>query len=97
MNELQNNLETILARIDGLYSVVTIASLMHDKLDEETALDILNEAATSFLNHIEISRNGIKSTTSRCPSITVTAAKAQEILEFYDEATSVVRSITKAR
>ena len=97
LNELQNKLETILARIEGLYSMITTASLMNDKLDEQSVLGILNEAATSFLNHIEISRNGIKSTVSRCSSITVTAAKAKEILEFYDEATSVVGSITKDR
>jgi hypothetical protein len=74
-----------------------LASSMNDKSDEQTVLDMLNEDATNFLNHVEISRKGINSTAGYCSSINVAVAKAQEILGFYDEATSVVRSMMNAR
>ena len=97
LNELYYKLDVISVRIDGLYSMVSMASLMNDKLDEQTVLDFLDEDATNFLNHVEVSRRGINLTAGYCSSINVAVAKAQEILEFYEEATSVVRSITKAR
>ena len=97
LNELYYKLDVISVRIDGLYSMVSMASLMNDKLDEQTVLDFLDEDATNFLNHVEVSRRGINLTASYCSSINVAVAKAQEILEFYDEATPLVRSIMKAR
>jgi len=97
LNELYYKLDVISVRIDGLYSMVSMASLMNDKLDEQTVLDFLDEDATNFLNQVEISRRGINLTAGYCSSINVAVAKAQEILEFYDEATSVVGSITKDR
>jgi hypothetical protein len=97
LNELYYKLDVISVRIDGLYSMVSMASLMNDKLDEQTVLDFLDEDATNFLNHVEVSRRGINLTAGYCSSINVAVAKAQEILEFYDEATSVVTLITKAR
>jgi hypothetical protein len=97
LNELYYRLEVISARIDGLYSIVAIASSMNDKSDEQMVVDMLNEEAANFLNHAEVSRRGINLTASYCSSINVSVAKAQEILEFYDEATSVVGSITKDR
>jgi hypothetical protein len=97
LNELYYKLEVISVRIDGLYSIVAIASSMNDKSDEQTVVDMLNEEAANFLNHVEVSRRGINLTASYCSSINVAVAKAQEILEFYGEATSVVGSITKAQ
>ena len=97
LNELYYKLEVISVRIEWLYSMELLASSMNDKSDEQTVLDMLNEDATNFLNHVEISRKGINSTAGYCSSINVAVAKAQEILGFYDEATSVVRSIMKAR
>jgi len=97
LNELYYKLDVISVRIDGLYSMVSMASLMNDKLDEQTVLDFLDEDATNFLNHVEVSRRGINLTAGYCSSINVAVAKAQEILEFYDEATSVVRLIVEAR
>ena len=97
LNELYYKLAVISVRIDGLYSMVSMASLMNDKEDEQTVLDFLDEDATNFLNQVEISRRGINLTAGYCSSINVAVAKAQEILEFYDEATPLVRSIMKAR
>ena len=97
LNELYYKLDVISVRIDGLYSMVSMASLMNDKVDEQTVLDFLDEDATSLLNHIEVSRRGINLTVGYCSSINVAVAKAQEILKFYDEATSLVRSMMKAR
>jgi hypothetical protein len=97
LNELYYKLEVISVRIEWLYSMELLALSMNDKSDEQTVLDVLNEDATHFLNHVEINRKGINSTAGYCSSINVAVAKAKEILEFYDEATSVVRSIAKAR
>ena len=97
LNELYYKLEVISVRIDGLYSMVAMASLMNDKEDEQTVFGFLDDDAANFLNHVEVGRRGINLTASYCSSINVAVAKAQEILEFYDEATSVVRSITKDR
>src|SRR6266478_6002660 len=41
LNELYHNLEMVSVRIDGLYSMVTIVSLMNDKSDEQTVLHFL--------------------------------------------------------
>jgi hypothetical protein len=71
LNELYYKLEVISVRIDGLYSMVSMASLMNDKLDEQTVLDFLNEDATNFLNHVEVSRRGINLTAGYCSSINV--------------------------
>ena len=97
LNELYYKLEIISVRVEGLYSMELLASSMNDKSDEQTVLDILNEDETNFLNQVEISRKGINSTAGYCSSINVAVAKGQEILGFYDEATSGVRSIMKAR
>ena len=97
LNELYYKLDVISVRIDGLYSMVSMASLMNDKVDEQTVLDFLDEDAANFLNHVEVSRRGINLTAGYCSSINVAVAKAQEILKFYDEATSLVRSMMKAR
>jgi hypothetical protein len=97
LNELYYKLEVISVRIEWLYSMELLVSSMNDKSDKQTVLDLLNEDATNFLNHVEISRKGINSTAGYCSSINVAVAKAQEILGFYDEATSDVRSIMNAR
>ena len=97
LNELYYKLEVISVRIEWLYSMELLASSMNDKSDKQTVLDLLNEDATNFLNHVEISRKGINSTAGYCSSINVAVAKAKEILGFYDEAISDVRSIMKAR
>jgi len=71
LNELYYKLDVISVRIDGLYSMVSMASLMNDKLDEQTVLDFLDEDATNFLNHVEVSRRGINLTAGYCSSINV--------------------------
>ena len=95
LNELYHHLEMVSVQIDWLRSMVLLALSMNDKSDEQTVLDFLNEYATSFLEHLDISRQRINSTAGYCSSSNVPAAKAQEILRFYDEATSVVRSMMK--
>jgi hypothetical protein len=97
LNELSHNLETVSLRIDGLRSIVFIASSMVDNSDEQAVLKVLNEDATSFLKFVERGRKGINLTAGYCSWNSVAVAKAQEILGFYDEATSDVRSIMKAR
>ena len=71
LNELYYKLDVISVRIGGLYSMVSMASLMNDKLDEQTVLDFLDEDATNFLNHVEVSRRGINLTAGYCSSINV--------------------------
>ena len=83
LNELYHNLEMVSVRIDGLYSMMTIASLMNDKSDEQTVLHFLNEDATSFLDHVDISRLGINLTAGYCSSNNVAVAKAQGHLEKF--------------
>jgi hypothetical protein len=97
LNELSHNLEAVSLRIDWLRSIVTIASSMVDNSDEQAVLKVLNEDANSFLKHIELDRKGINLTAGYCSWNNVAVVKAQEILGFYDEATSDVRSVTKAR
>ena len=99
LNDLGNNLELISVRIEGLYPIVALASLMGDKSDEKAVLKFLNRAATDFLLYVEQGRDEINSIarTRDCSSANVVVEKAKEISEFYDEATSVVGSITKAR
>ena len=93
LNELNHHLEIISVQIDWLRSMALLALSMKDKSDEQTVLDFLNEYATIFLGHLDISRQGINSTASYCASNNVVVAKAQEILALYDDATSVVRSM----
>jgi hypothetical protein len=97
LNELSHNLETVSLRIDWLRSTVTIASSMVDHSDEQVVLKVLNEDVNSFLKHIELDRKGINLTAGYCSWNSVAVVKAQEILGFYDEATSVVGSIMKAQ
>ena len=97
LNELSHNLETVSLRIVWLRSIVTIASSMVDDSDKQAVLKVLNEDANSSLKHIKLDRKGINLTAGYCSWNSVAVAKAQEILEFYDEATSVVRLIVEAR
>ena len=99
LNDLGNNLELISVRIEGLYPIAALASLMGDKSDEKTVLKFLNSAVTNFLKYVEQGRDEINSIArdADCSSANVVVEKAKEISEFYDEATSVVGSITKAR
>ena len=70
---------------------------MVDHSDEQVVLKVLNEDVNSFLKHIELDRKGINLTAGYCSWNSVAVVKAQEILGFYDEATSVVGSIMKAQ
>jgi len=97
LNELSHNLETVSLRIVWLRSIVTIASSMVDDSDKQAVLKVLNEDANSSLKHIKLDRKGINLTAGYCSWNSVAVAKAQEILEFYDEAASVVRLIVEAR
>jgi hypothetical protein len=97
LNELYYKLEVISVRIEWLYSMELLASSMNDKSDKQTVLDLLNEDATNFLKLVELGRKGINLTAGYCSWNSVAVAKAQEILGFYDEVTSDVRSIMKAR
>jgi hypothetical protein len=97
LNQLSHNLETVSLRIDWMRSIVTIASSMVNHSDEQAVVKVLNEDANSFLKDIELDRKGINLTAGYCSWNSVAVAKAQEILELYDEATSVVGSITKDR
>ena len=97
LNELHHHVEMVSVQIDWLRSMALLALSMNDKSDEQMVLDFLNEYATDFLEHLDISREGINSTTGYCSSNNVAVAKAQEILRFYDEATSVVRSMMRVR
>jgi hypothetical protein len=97
LNELYYKLEVISVRIEWLYSIELLASSMNDKSNKQTVLDLLNEEATNFLKLVELGRKGINLTAGYCSWNSVAVAKAQEILGFYDEATSDVRSIMKAR
>jgi len=97
LNELNHHLEIISVQIDWLRSMALLALSMKDKSDEQTVLEFLNEYATVFLEHIDISRQRINSTAGYCSSSNIAVAKAQEILRFYDEAASVVRSMMGSR
>jgi len=97
LNELSHNLETVSLRIVWLRSIVTIASSMVDDSDKQAVLKVLNEDANSSLKHIKLDRKGINLTAGYCSWNSVAVVKAQEILGFYDEATSVVGSIMKAQ
>jgi hypothetical protein len=77
--------------------MATIARSMNDKSDEKTVVDMLNEEAAEVLKYLDEDRRTINSTAGYCSWNNVAVAKAQEILSLYSEATSVVRSIMKAR
>jgi len=97
LNELHHHVEMVSVQIDWLRSMALLALSMKDKSDEQTVLEFLNEYATVFLEHIDISRQRINSTAGYCSSSNIAVAKAQEILRFYDEAASVVRSMMGSR
>ena len=93
LNELHHHVEMVSVQIDSLRSMALLGLSMNDKSDEQIVLEFLNEYATRFLEHLDISRQGINSAVGYCSSNNIAVAKAQEILRFYDEATSVVRSM----
>jgi hypothetical protein len=91
--QLYTNLEQVSLRIGFLEQMVSIASLMVDKSDEQTVLGAFKIEADHFLKQIELNRKGINLTAGYCSRGNVVAVKAQEILRLYDEASSILRSM----
>ena len=79
--------------IGFLTKLVGVASGMVDKSDEKTVLDALKEEVMYFNKDIDSTRSYINKVAGTCSENYVVAIKAQEVLRFYDDASSVVRSI----
>jgi hypothetical protein len=91
--QLYTNLEQVALRIGFLEQMVSIASLMVDKSDEQTVLGAFKTEADHFLKQIELNRKGINLTAGYCSRGNVVVVKAQEILQLYDDASSLLRSM----
>ena len=91
--QLYTNLEQVSLRIGFLEQMVSIASSMVDKSDEQTVLGAFKIEAEHLLKRIELNRKGINLTAGYCSRGNVVAVKAQEILRLYDEASSLLRSM----
>jgi hypothetical protein len=91
--QLYTNLEQVAVRIGFLEQMLSIASLMVDKSDEQTVLGAFKIEANHSLKQIELNRKGINLTAGYCSRGNVVALKAQEILRLYDEASSLLRSM----
>src|SRR5262249_32719374 len=68
LNDLYHELDKTSILIEGLTSVVSLASAMINKSDEQTVLATLNADAKSFLRRIESGRKGINLTAGYCSS-----------------------------
>jgi hypothetical protein len=91
--QLYTNLEQVAVKIGFLEQMLSIASLMVDKSDEQTVLGAFKIEANHSLKQIELNRKGINLTAGYCSRGNVVALKAQEILRLYDEASSLLRSM----
>jgi hypothetical protein len=91
---LSNNLEAAERSIKSLTMMVLVASKMIDKSDEKTVLDVLSMEARSFYRYVEVGRGYINRAAGECSLKDGFATTAQEALRLYDEATSLVRSMS---
>jgi len=95
--QLYANFEQVSLRIGFLDQMVSIASFMVDKSDEQTVLAAFKIEADRFLKQVELNRKEINLTAGYCSWNNVVAVKAQEILRLYDEASSLLRSMLGLR
>jgi hypothetical protein len=93
LTQLYNNLAITSEKMGKLRLMVTIARSMKDKSDEQTVVDMLNEEAADVLKDLDEERRAINLTAGYCSWNNVAAAKAQEILSLYNEATTVVMKV----
>ena len=95
--QLYTNFEQVSLRIGFLDQMVSIASFMVDKFDEQTVLAAFKIEADRFLKQVELNRKRINLTAGYCSWNNVVAVKAKEILRLYDEASSLLRSMLGLR
>jgi hypothetical protein len=93
LDRLSHNLETISLRIEFLTTLIWLAPSMKDTSDHQTVLDQLIRDGKNFLGYVEHGRKGISLEAGICSRHNVVAVQSQEILRFYDEASSLVRSM----
>ena len=95
LNEMYVTFDTIHSNLELVESLMSIAPVMIDKVDERVVLDQLAEAAIHSLNGIDIARQRINQLVGRCSWNSVAVVKGQTILNFFEQAASLTRSIRK--
>ena len=92
-DELSKYVEEIEMSIGFLGTTVFIPSFMVNKSDDQTVLTELNNQASNFLKYVELNRKLVNELAGSCSSSNVVAAKAQDALRLFREASSLVRSM----
>jgi hypothetical protein len=90
---IYSHVERTEMKIGFLTKLVAVASAMVDKSDEKTVLGMLKLEVKNFNKYIDGSRSYINKAAGICSENYAVAAKAQELLRIYDEASSLTRSI----
>jgi hypothetical protein len=93
-DSIYSHLERVEMSIGFLTKLAAAATAMVDKFDEKIVLDTLKlEVKSFFNNYINTGRIYTNKVEGTCSENYIVAVKAQEVLRFYNDASSVVRSI----
>jgi hypothetical protein len=92
--DLVVNLTEVRLELSHLQSVVSLSVLMIDPRDDRTVLSELKQDMVSFLKSVERDRAIVNRVPGHCPMSSFIAAKAQEMLNLYTAATSLVREVS---
>jgi hypothetical protein len=92
---LSESVERTGLELRTLLLLVLVSTRMVDRLDEQFVLKMLRVQGESFTKKIEVERKLINGAAGTCAWTNVVPVKSQEVLAFYRQAVSVVRSILK--
>ncbi len=92
-NKANRDMMVLLQDSGELYLLALIGSEMVHPTDEERVVGVANIVIDTIKKDIANVRGLVNQHASGCPTISLVAAKAQQILSFMDEFARVVRSI----
>jgi hypothetical protein len=93
--DILGNLNEFQSEFNLISSLARLSTSMIDSGDERALLDELLDNAPFFLRSLERLRQGVNQATGHCSQDGAVAVKAQEVLNLYRDAASMVGSIIK--
>jgi len=93
LERMRSDMMVLLQDSGELYLLALIGSEMVHPTDEERVVGVANIVIDTIKKDIANVRGLVNQHASGCPTISLVAAKAQQILSFMDEFARVVRSI----
>jgi hypothetical protein len=91
---LRSNLEFVQLDLVHLESILLIASTVTNSFDENVALQVLKLISQTAINRAYVARAVVKDRQQKCSGTPSTAAKAEEVMIFFEQAATEIKQLT---